>query len=98
MKLKAMVFASRQEWNEKEPWRFTMFGADMSEYGYTKVADIEVEFDAPPEEVLREGTIKAYRAEQQRLRAEMQLKLNAIEESIQKLLAIEDKSQLKAVA
>lgn len=66
---------------------------DMSSYGYVACDTVEVEFDLPPGDVLVNGLVAAYRAEQTRIRAEAQAKITAIEETIQKMLCLEHKPE-----
>ena len=65
---------------------------DMSNCGYVACDTQTVEFDVPPRDVLIPGFVAAYRKEQQKIRAEAESKVNRLDEEIQKLLAIEDKS------
>ena len=65
---------------------------NMASCGYVACDTVEVEFDVPPRDVLIPGFVEAYRAEQQRIRAEAQSKVTLLDEEIQKLLALEDKS------
>ncbi len=90
MKVSTMVWAIYSD--ARKDWHYTSHDSDMSPHGWLKVKDAEIEFDEVPRDVLTKGTIEAYRAEQQKLRAEAEMKANAIEETIQKLLCIEDKS------
>ena len=62
--------------------------ADMSGQGYTALDTVEVEFNVPPRSVLVAGAVSSYRAEIQRIRAEAQAKVTALDEEIQKLLCI----------
>lgn len=50
-----------------------------------------LEFDVPPREVLVNGTITAYRKQQQTLRAQAEKDCLALEDTINKLLALENK-------
>ena len=67
---------------------------DMSSQGYIACSSVEVEFDVPPRDVLVNGAVAAYRAEQQRIRAEATSKVGRIDEAIQKLLCLEYKPPL----
>ena len=91
MKVKTSVWAYYSEFSKD--WNYTSHDADMSKVGWIKVSDHEIEFDELPRDVLVNGTIDAFRAEQQRIRAEAEVKAQNIEAQIQELLCIEDKSK-----
>lgn len=63
---------------------------DMSEYGYVTLGTHEITLDVPQisqtDLVLKQ--VDVLKTEKQRLQAETQVKLNALDEKIQKLLAI----------
>lgn len=92
MKQKAYVHAQYNDW-EKE-YRFSVWSHDMSGVqGYVLVQEIEVEFDAPPRDVLVNGTIEAYRKEQQKIRADAESKVNRLQQAIDDLLCLEYKPE-----
>lgn len=66
--------------------------ANMASCGYVACDTVEVEFNEPPRDVLVNGAVAAYREEQQKIRAEAQSKVNALEEVIQRMLSIEHKA------
>ena len=76
---------------EESGFGFIIFGHPSKSGEYVVCDTVEVEFDCPDREVLVNGAVAAYRAEQQRIRAEAQQKVNGIEEAISKLLCIENK-------
>lgn len=90
MKVKGYIHAQYDEY-EKE-YRFSIWTHDMTScQGYVLVEEVEIEFNAPPHEVLVNGTIAAYKAEQQKIRAEAESKVNRLQRAIDDLLCIEYK-------
>ena len=71
--------ATSNEWNTVSPFIY--------------VETRSIEFDAPPNEVLASKTIEAYRAEQQRIRAEAQAKVMKLQDSIDAMLCLEHKPE-----
>ena len=53
-----------------------------------------VQFDPLPNEVLASKTVEAYRAEQQRIRAEAQAKVMKLQDSIDAMLCLEHKPEV----
>jgi hypothetical protein len=95
MKMKAYVHAQYSEWAKE--YRFSIWSQDMSSCGgYVLVQEVEVDFEAPPREVLVNGTIEAYRKEQQNIRAEAESKVNRIQQAIDDLLCLEYKPEASA--
>lgn len=92
MKAKAFIHAQWDEWDKK--YSFHVWGADMSsqEGCGPLVETVEVEFTAPPHEVLVNGTIEGYRKQQQKVRAEGERLVNELQQRINDLLCIENKS------
>lgn len=91
MKIKCVLHSIPDKFTEGG-FNFRVFDLeDMSSCGYTACDTQEVEFNVPPREVLVDGAVAAYRAEQQRIRAEAQGKVQALDEEIQKLLCLEHK-------
>lgn len=92
MKVKCTLHAQASQW-EEGGFSFHVYNReDMSSVGYVQLDTVEVEFKTPPRDVLVNGAVAAYRAEQSRLRAEVQVKCDQLDDAIQKLLCIEDKS------
>ena len=86
MKVKCTLHAKVDRF-AKDGFAYSVFDhEDMASCGYTALDTVEVEFTMPPHDVLVNGLVAAFRAEQQRIRAEMQQRVNALEEQIQKLL------------
>jgi hypothetical protein len=93
MQIKVYVHARYNDW-EKD-WEFRPWSTDMSETdGFGKcVAEVEVEFKAPPREVLVNGQITAWRAEQKKIRAEAEKSCNDLERQIGDIQCIEYKPE-----
>ena len=92
VKKSCTLHASRSEYAEGGFTFSVSNHEDMQTYGYVACDTVLVEFNMPPREVLVNGAVAAYRAEQSRIRAEAQSKCVMLDEEIQKLLCIEDKS------
>ena len=91
IKMPAFISAKYDEYDQA--WEFFVNTFDMSDMGgYIPVTEIEVEFDLPEVAELTKETVARYRQRQQQLRAEAEMKCNAIEDVLQNLLCIEDKS------
>ena len=97
VKLDINVHVKLESWNDFKP-SFHVSNYSMESMGYTIVATMPIEFEMPPDSVIRAGTVKLYRAEQERIRAEMHSKIVKLDEEIQKLMALEYKPDLKVVA
>lgn len=78
----------------KDEIKFSAFGCDMSQYGYTllETKQVSVEFDIADDFNLDAEEIKAMRAEQKRILAEAQNQVTRLEERIQSMLCIEHKA------
>ena len=93
MKINATVQA--QYCVHSKEFQYSVFKfEDMQSSGYTAVHSVEIEFDEPPHEVLAAGTVAAYRAEQKRIQAEAQMKITELEQNINDLLCLENKSDV----
>lgn len=92
MKIKGYIHAAYDEYEKK--YDFRVWSQDMTHGSYTGplVEVVEIEFNEPPREVLVNGTIGAYREQQQKIRAEAESKCNRLQQAIDDLLCIEDKS------
>ena len=73
---------------------YDFFMCDMSEHGHVLVAkqEMELTFDLPEDFNPTAAKIDSLKAEQQKIADEAQAKRNNIEEQIQNLLCLEDKS------
>ena len=90
MKVTAFVHASYDSYKKKFVYQTWPHKSD----GIFGVFIGEIEFDAPDvdEGELKNGTVKAMKSEQQKIRAEAEVKIQNIEQQIGELLCIEDKS------
>ena len=92
MKIKCTLHAQIDKYGE-DGFSYHVFKhEDMTSCGYVACDTVEVEFDDPPRDALVNGAVEACRKEQQRIRAEAQSKVSAIDDEIQRLLCIENKS------
>ena len=92
MKMKCTLHAQADKYAEGG-FSFSVFHEDdMTSCGYVACDTVEVEFKEPPRDVLAKGAVAAYRAEQERIRAEAQSKVALLDEMIQKLLCLEHKA------
>lgn len=86
----------RATWNkyagDSGAFQYDVCNSDMTEYGYVMVDERELEFESPVEQDLKMRVIQSLKAKKEKKRAEAQAELNEIDEEIQELLAIEDKS------
>ena len=94
MKIKVYIHASYCEY--EKTYRFQVWGQDMStvEHVGPLVATEEVEFTPPPHDVLVNGTIEMYRAQQKKVRAEAERLNTELQERINNLLCIEYKPEV----
>lgn len=83
MKLKIYIHAKYCEFRKEY---------DSEHFGVV-VEETEVEFTPPPYEVLVNGTIAAYRAKQKKIRADAESEVNILQQRINDLLCIENKSE-----
>ncbi len=94
MKVKLYVHADYESWNKK--WEFKTWQNDMTDtegFGYcVQVVEIEFDFKEPTHDELVKKHILAMRNVQTKLRAETEVKIQNIEQQIQEMLCIEDKS------
>lgn len=93
MKIPVFIHADYDEY--EKVYHFKAWSQDMSgsEYVGPLVEKLEVDFTPPPHEVLVNGTIETYRAQQQKIRAEAESRVNLIQQRINDLLCIEYKPE-----
>lgn len=93
MKIQGFIHAQWNEWDKE--YHFQVWGHDMSsqESCGPLVETVVIEFTAPPREVLVNGTIEGYRKQQQKIRAEGERLVNELQQRINDLLCIENKSE-----
>lgn len=60
---------------------------------FVNIEKLQVEFTPPPFDVLQSKTVEAYRAEQQKIRAEAQSKVAKLQEAIDSMLCLEYKGE-----
>jgi len=68
-----------------------VFSSDMSEYGYTVLGTKKITLDVPQDVDINGAKIDNLKQQKKKLLAETEVKVNAIEDDIQKLLCIESK-------
>lgn len=93
MKEKAVVWAYYSEWEKKFSYAVNQ-NQDMQSCGWTKVKDIEVEFTEPAYADLVKGTIAGLELKRQKIQADAFVECNAIQETINNLLCIENKVEV----
>lgn len=93
MKIEVFIHAQWSEYEKK--YHFRPWGYDMTSNGDCGplVEKLEIEFSPPPDAVLVNGTIEAYRKQQQNIRATAEMQCNQLQERINDLLCIENKSE-----
>lgn len=92
MKIKAHIYAMYME-HSKDFYYTTTDTLLDDKSALIFIETKELEFDAIPRDVLINRTVDAYRAEQSRVRAEAQTNVNKLQETINTMLAIENKAQ-----
>ncbi len=94
MLIKVFVHAERCPYSKK--WEFVPRLADMSDmsgFGHVvETIELEFEFNEPCETELVEHTVRGLRKVQQKIRADAEVQFQNIEQQIQEMLCIEDKS------
>lgn len=72
---------------------FSLYYSDMSQYGETALMekDVTVEFELPDDFDLTTAEVEALKKQKQQVQAEAQVRINLIDEKIQRLLCIEHK-------
>lgn len=91
MKIKCTLHVKPDQY-EKDGFCYSVFNhPDMTSCGYTAVDTVEVEFADPPRDEIVKGAVAVFRKEQERIRAEMQARVNQLQEQINRLLALEHK-------
>lgn len=90
MKVKVYIHAQWQRWDKT--FAYSVYNCDMTEYGYTLLEVREIEFSSMDDQRLRYLTAKSLEKAQDKLRADTQKKVMELQEEINSLLAIEDRS------
>lgn len=86
MKLKVFIHAKKESWEDE--FDYAVHSCNMGDYGYVLVEEREIEFTPPDRGELIQPMVASLRGQQDKLRAGMQVKINAIEDEIGKLLAL----------
>lgn len=89
MKITGYIHAEYNEWEKK--YVFKVWSMDMSSTPHCGplVSTCDIEFEAPPHEVLVSGTIEKYREMQKQILAESEKRRSELEQKINELLCIE---------
>lgn len=91
MKIKGYITANWNQWEKCH--EFKVWSCDVSGKEYTKITTVDVEFDAPPQEVLVAESVAAWKEEQQRIQAEATMKVNRLQQAINDMLCLEHKPE-----
>jgi len=91
MKVTAYIHA---QWNRySEEFSFQVFGADMTQYGYALLSQVEVEFESPMDVALRNAVSVALRSQATKIRADAFMQAQALDDQAQELLALDFKPE-----
>ena len=82
----AWVHAKKETWEDK--YSYVCYSVDMSEYGYIPIQSVPIHFMELSHEDLILAHIRVLRAKESAIQAEAFVKLEAVREEIQSLLAI----------
>ena len=90
--IEMILHVRKDDWEDE--YKYSVFSSDMSACGYIPILakEIEVTFDIPDGFDPVNAHIDTLKEEKQKIAAEAQVKMNNLEEQIQSLLCIEDKS------
>lgn len=94
MKIPVVIHAVWDEYTKT--FSFRAWPTDMTSCGYIPCVNTEIEFDEPNHADLISGTIKVFKAEQEKIRAEATGKVTALQERIDDMLFIEHKVEAAA--
>ena len=92
LKTKAFVYAEFDKYSKSV--RYAVWPNASMSYAGNVIAETEIEFDEPEFNDVINATVKVMKAEQVRIRAEAEAKVNNIEGQIQELLCLEDLSEV----
>ena len=92
MKKEIQVFIHRARPSYSNEYSYTPHSCDMSDYGYVLLAEKLVSFDLPIESVMVNKEIDVLNKQLQKIKADAFVEVEKINNQIQSLLAIEDKS------
>lgn len=94
MKKEINVFVHREKSHFGDDYSYTAQSCDMSDYGYVLLGQQTIMFEIPSENDMVKKEIDMLNAKANKLKLDAHLAVEKIEEKIQSLLAIEDKSSL----
>ena len=89
VEIKGFIHAKKDQWSNEIDYSF--FISDASKYGYILLQPHTIEVDLEPYD-LNALTIDNLKAQKKAVEADAYVKVQAIDDEIQKLLSIEDKS------
>ena len=81
------LYISQSQWGD-----VSITACDMTEHGYITLGTETITLDVPQDININQIKIDNLKEQKQKLLAETEVKLNTLEEDIQKLLCIENKS------
>jgi hypothetical protein len=87
--LTGFIFASQEAWNEKPEYSFATYERDLYSKDLVRVCPHEFTVEIPDGFDLRPGLVANLEREKKQLMAEFQARVTAIDNQIQKYLAIE---------
>ena len=91
MKKEFIAFLHRSKQSYETEYKYLIYPCDMSEYGYTFLAENVVHFNLPTESLMLNKEIEMLNKKAQKIKADAFVEVDRINEKIQSLLAIEDK-------
>lgn len=84
-----MYIHAIENYSLTEPYRFCLFSSDMSEVGYALVGTHEVKFTVPDSFDFRKSKAKAVQKEMEKVKAEFNARIVALQKQYNDLLALE---------
>lgn len=90
----SFIHAKWNKWDNK--WNYYIFSVDMTEHEYVLLETREIEFESPSDLMLRHQLVRVLQGVKKDVQARAQVQLNDLDQRIQELLAIEDKSGREA--
>ena len=90
MKIKCYIKALWMDHSQEYIFQIHSFESTEGS-SFISVEEQELEFTPPPIEVLHSKTVAVYRAEQEKIRAEAEVKRQNIQGQIDRMLALENK-------
>lgn len=93
MLVKSYICANWSPWDKSWNYRVLSYDASTSDPEYILIEARELEFESLSDRELKREFVAALRKKKSKVRADAQVELNSIDEQIQELLAIEDRSE-----